>query len=72
MTKVGARRGADKSWPSALSRDELTGAVHDNLRHLGVDALDVVNLRVGDVERPKPGSLAEPFDAHWPNCGNRA
>jgi pyridoxine 4-dehydrogenase len=61
VTKVGARRGPDKSWPPALSRDELISAVHDNLRNLGVDALDVVNLRVGDVERPKPGSLAEPF-----------
>jgi aldo/keto reductase family protein len=61
VTKVGARRGPDKSWPSALSRDELISAVHDNLRNLGVDTLDVVNLRVGDVERPKPGSLAEPF-----------
>ncbi|WP_155371592.1 oxidoreductase [Catellatospora vulcania] len=60
-TKVGARRGPDKSWPQALSRSELTEAVHDNLRRLGVDALDVVNLRVGGVERPTPGSLAEPF-----------
>lgn len=61
VTKVGARRAADKSWPPALSRDELVGAVHDNLRHLGLDALDVVNLRVGGVERPTPGSIAEPF-----------
>jgi aryl-alcohol dehydrogenase-like predicted oxidoreductase len=61
VTKVGARRGPDKSWPPALSRDELISAVHDNLRNLGVDTLEVVNLRVGDVERPKPGSLAEPL-----------
>jgi aryl-alcohol dehydrogenase-like predicted oxidoreductase len=61
VTKVGARRGPDKSWPPALWRDELISAVLDNLRNLGVDALDVVNLRVGDVERPKSGSLAEPF-----------
>ncbi|GHJ48260.1 oxidoreductase [Catellatospora sp. TT07R-123] len=61
VTKVGARRGPDKSWPPALSRDDLVGAVHDNLRRLGVDALDVVNLRVGGVERPTPGSIAEPF-----------
>src|ERR1700678_3356340 len=45
VTKVGARRGADASWFPAFSPEELTQAVHDNLRHLGVDALDVVNLR---------------------------
>ncbi|MBV1852879.1 oxidoreductase [Catellatospora tritici] len=61
VTKVGARRGPDKSWPPALSRDDLVGAVHDNLRHLDVAALDVVNLRVGGAERPTPGSIAEPF-----------
>lgn len=61
VTKVGARRDPDRSWPPALSREELVSAVHDNLRHLGVDALDVVNLRVGGVERPTPGSLAAPF-----------
>jgi len=47
VTKAGARRGPDKSWPAALSRQELIDAVHDNLRHLGRDVLDVVNLRVG-------------------------
>ena len=46
---VGARRGDDKSWLHALSRRELIDAVHDNLRNLGVDRLDVVNLRVGGV-----------------------
>jgi pyridoxine 4-dehydrogenase len=61
VTKVGARRAPDKSWPVALSRDELTGAVHDNLEHLGLEALDVVNLRVGGFDRPTPGSIAEPF-----------
>src|SRR5450755_2628257 len=45
VTKIGARRGADKSWIPALSREELTQAVHDNLRNLGPDMLDVVNLR---------------------------
>src|SRR5215813_15378636 len=45
VTKVGARRGADASWLPAFSRQELTQAVHDNLRNLRVDALDVVNLR---------------------------
>jgi pyridoxine 4-dehydrogenase len=48
VTKVGARRGPDKSWPAALSRDELVRAVHDNLEHLGLDALDLVNLRMTD------------------------
>ena len=51
VTKVGARRGADKSWLHALSRQELIDAVHDNLRNLGLDALDVVNLRVGGIMR---------------------
>jgi pyridoxine 4-dehydrogenase len=61
VTKVGARRGADKSWLHALSRQELIDAVHDNLRNLGVDALDVVNLRVGGVSEPSEGSLEEPL-----------
>ena len=61
VTKVGARRAADKSWPIALSREELTTAVHDNLKHLRLDTLDVVNLRVGGFDRPSPGSIAEPF-----------
>ena len=52
VTKVGARRGADKSWPHALKRQELIDAVHDNLRNLGLDTLDVVNLRVGGVHGP--------------------
>src|ERR1700757_3269554 len=52
VTKVGARRGDDKSWLHALSRQEITDGVHDNLRNLGVDALDVVNLRVGGVMAP--------------------
>jgi pyridoxine 4-dehydrogenase len=61
VTKVGARRAPDKSWPVALSREELTSAVHDNLEHLGLERLDVVNLRVGGLERPTPGSVAEPL-----------
>ncbi len=63
VTKVGARRGADGSWNSALSPDDLTRAVHENLEHLGLDVLDVVNLRVGAVEAPTDESLAEPFTA---------
>jgi pyridoxine 4-dehydrogenase len=60
VTKLGARRGADKSWIPAHSRDDLIAGVHDNLRHLGLDALDVVNLRVGGVLEPKEGSIEEP------------
>jgi len=60
-TKVGARRDPDKSWPPALSRRELITAVHENLEHLGLDTLDLVNLRVGGVFEPTPGSIAEPF-----------
>ncbi|OUL32028.1 oxidoreductase [Nostoc sp. RF31YmG] len=58
VTKVGARRSDDGSWAPASSRQELTEAVHDNLRNLGVDALDVVNLRLWG-EKPTEGSLAE-------------
>jgi aryl-alcohol dehydrogenase-like predicted oxidoreductase len=63
ITKVGARRGADQSWIPALSRQELTDGVHDNLRNLGLDALDVVNLRVGGVTGPSDGSIEEPLTA---------
>jgi pyridoxine 4-dehydrogenase len=61
VTKVGARRGEDKSWIHALSRQELIDAVHDNLRNLGLDRLDVVNLRVGGVMGPSEGSIEEPM-----------
>src|ERR1700712_2022167 len=61
VTKVGARRGDDRSWNPALARQELIEAVHDNLRNLGVDRLDVVNLRVGDMLRPSEGSIEEPL-----------
>jgi pyridoxine 4-dehydrogenase len=59
VTKVGARRGPDKSWIHALSRQDLIDAVHDNLRNLGLERLDVVNLRVGGIERPTEGSIEE-------------
>jgi aryl-alcohol dehydrogenase-like predicted oxidoreductase len=63
-TKVGATRGADASWNAAQSPAALTQAVHDNLRNLGVDVLDVVNLRVmGDTHVPSEGSIEEPFTA---------
>jgi pyridoxine 4-dehydrogenase len=61
VTKLGARRGSDKSWLHARSRQELTDGVHDNLRNLGVDSLDVVNLRVGGMSAPTEGSIAEPL-----------
>jgi len=59
VTKLGARRGADKSWIPALSREELIEGVQDNLRNLGLDALDVVNLRVGGFTEPMEGSVEE-------------
>lgn len=61
VTKVGARRGADKSWRPARSKRALEDAVHDNLRNLRLDALDVVNLRVGGPFGPAEGSIAEPL-----------
>jgi pyridoxine 4-dehydrogenase len=61
VTKVGARRGEDKSWLHALSRQDLIDAVHDNLRNLGLDVLDVVNLRVGGIMEPSEGSIEEPL-----------
>jgi pyridoxine 4-dehydrogenase len=61
VTKLGARRGADKSWIPALSRKELIDGVQDNLRHLGLDALDIVNLRVGGMMEPSAGSIGEPL-----------
>jgi len=61
VTKVGARRGPDKSWIHALSRQELIDGVHDNLKNLGLDTLDVVNLRVGEATGPSDGSIEEPL-----------
>jgi pyridoxine 4-dehydrogenase len=62
VTKIGARRGADKSWIPAYEPAELTAAVHDNLRNLGLDALDVVNLRIMfDTHGPAEGSIEAPL-----------
>ena len=61
VTKVGARRGADKSWHPALSRQELIDGVHGNLRNLGLEQLQVVNLRVGPPEEPREGSIEAPL-----------
>ena len=61
VTKLGARRGSEKSWIHALSRQELIDGVHDNLRNLGLDALDMVNLRVGGIMEPGEESIEEPL-----------
>ena len=62
VTKISARRGADGSWLPAMSSEELTQAVHDNLRNLGLEVLDVVNLRsMLDVHGPAEGSLEAPL-----------
>jgi aryl-alcohol dehydrogenase-like predicted oxidoreductase len=63
VTKVGALRDAQGGWPHARRPEQLRQAVHDNLKNLGLDALDVVNLRVGGFDRPEPGSIAEQFGA---------
>lgn len=63
VTKVGARRGSDGSWPHARSRQEIIDAVHDNLRNLGLDALDVVNLRLGGLTGPEDEPFEEPLTA---------
>jgi aryl-alcohol dehydrogenase-like predicted oxidoreductase len=63
VTKVGARRDEQGGWPDARSPEELRQQVHENLEHLGLDAMDVVNLRMGGLEGPEPGSIAEQFGA---------
>ena len=61
VTKLGARRGSDKSWIPAHSRQDLIDGVHDNLRNLGLDALEIVNLRVGGMLEPSEGSIEGPL-----------
>ena len=61
VTKVGALRDAEGNWPKALAPEQLRQAVRDNLTNLGLSTLDVVNLRVGGLDAPEPGSIAEPF-----------
>ena len=63
VTKVGALRGRDGSWPHARSRQEIIDAVHDNLRNLGLDVLDVVNLRLGGFSGPEDEPFEEPLTA---------
>ncbi|MFC4128248.1 aldo/keto reductase family oxidoreductase [Nocardia rhizosphaerae] len=61
-TKVGARRDAEGGWPTARDPESLRRQVHDNLESLGVDALDLVNMRMGDATGPQPGSITEAFE----------
>src|SRR5690242_19492191 len=63
VTKVGARRDEKGGWPPARTPDELRQQVHENLDHLGLDVLDVVNLRMGGFVAPEPGSVAPQFEA---------
>src|ERR1700735_4315377 len=63
VTKVGARRGSDGSWPHARSRQEIIDAVHDNLRNLSLDTLQVVNLRLGGFSAPEDEPFEEPLSA---------
>ena len=63
VTKLGARRGQDASWIPALSRQDFIDGVHDNLRNLGLDRIEVVNLRVGGFSEPTEGSIEEPLTA---------
>jgi pyridoxine 4-dehydrogenase len=62
VTKVGADRDQQGGWPPARRPEDLLRAVHENLEDLGLDALDVVNLRLGNAQGTQPGSLAEPFE----------
>jgi pyridoxine 4-dehydrogenase len=62
VTKVGAKRDEQGGWPHARSPEELRSAVHDNLRNLELEVLDVVNLRIGGLSGPEPGSIAEMFE----------
>jgi pyridoxine 4-dehydrogenase len=70
VTKVGAVRGDDASWIPALAPADLTRAVHDNLRNLRLDALDVVNLRVGGVHEPNQSSIEEQFATQLDSSGS--
>ncbi|WP_442813702.1 aldo/keto reductase family oxidoreductase [Streptosporangium subroseum] len=62
VTKVGSTRDRQGGWPPAREPEQLRRAVHENLENLGLEVLDLVNLRIGNAEGPQPGSLAEPFE----------
>jgi aryl-alcohol dehydrogenase-like predicted oxidoreductase len=70
VTKLGAIRGADKSWIHARSRQELIDGAHDNLRNLGLERLDVVNLRMGGMFGPEEGSIEAPLTV-LASCSSR-
>ena len=72
VTKVGFRRNADRAWLPALSPEELTAAVHANLEQLGLEALDVVNLRVGSAAAEPAPARSPGRSACWPGCRARA
>src|SRR5580692_6720949 len=63
VTKVGSNRDSNGGWPPARRPEDLRRSVRENLESLGLDVLDVVNLRLGNAQGPQPGSLAEPFEA---------
>jgi pyridoxine 4-dehydrogenase len=62
VTKVGSNRDSQGGWPPARDTGSLRRSVHDNLDNLGLEVLDMVNLRLGNAQGPQPGSLAEPFE----------
>ncbi|MET4924284.1 aldo/keto reductase family oxidoreductase [Streptomyces sp. PSRA5] len=62
VTKVGATRDQQGGWPTAREPEDLRRSVHENLENLGLETLDVVNLRLGNAEGPRSGSLAEAFE----------
>jgi aryl-alcohol dehydrogenase-like predicted oxidoreductase len=62
VTKVGTTRDSQGGWPPARDPESLRRSVHENLEHLGLEVLDLVNLRLGNAQGPQPGSLAEPFE----------
>jgi pyridoxine 4-dehydrogenase len=62
VTKVGSTRDSRGGWPPAREPENLRRSVHENLRNLGLEVLDLVNLRLGNAAGPQPGSLAEPFE----------
>ena len=72
VTKIGARRGADASWLPAMAPAELTSAVHDNLRNLGLDALEVVNLRIMGTSTDPPKGRSRRRSRRWPTFSGRA
>jgi pyridoxine 4-dehydrogenase len=62
VTKVGATRDSHGGWPPARQPEDLRRSVHENLETLGLEVLDLLNLRLGDAQGAQPGSLAEPFE----------